>query len=252
VAGEKLSGEELKNLNSFKLKRKKQEKKYGVSIQIETMNKRDYRVWMPVIKNYRTADGRLSNASELITKVKNSKWNRFKNIMTISTLIKTINNMYSEKHKSLRKINLREHSSFTEFIYEVFLNCFGFVQLADEKFLIFILSLLHYQQHFSIAMFSGFLGLIEPEYSMDECNFYVNAIEFLGKDKVKVKKNNTGTQVLYPCTRVDEFIRQFLSNTVERSDYLDFLKEIRVLYKSENNNPINKGYVNGDFVMQKV
>ena len=93
--------------------------------------------------------------------VETNKWNKFKNTMSIKTLMKTITNVYNEKAKTLKRVDQQEHTNFAEFVYEIFLTSVGFANIADQKFLIFILSLDHYKDHFRVNMFCKFLGLIE-------------------------------------------------------------------------------------------
>lgn len=141
---------------------------------------------MPPIKK---KSNEVNNARQLMDVVETNKWNKFKNTMSIKTLMKTITNVYNEKAKTLKRVDQQEHTNFAEFVYEIFLTSVGFANIADQKFLIFILSLDHYKDHFRVNMFCKFLGLIEGQnYKMVDINKFVQGFKFLEQSDTGKKK----------------------------------------------------------------
>ena len=67
-----------------------------------------------------------------------------------------------------------------QFSYNYFSQQFGFKKIADQKFMIFIMSLKNYLPIIRVNIFSRFLGLMEKNinYSNEELRKYLEVLDF--------------------------------------------------------------------------
>ena len=74
----------------------------------------------------------------------------------------------------------------TRFTYTIFLNNFGFAKIADQKFIIFVMSVKKYIQILRINTFAKFLGLFDDNsnYTLDELNKYTDVMEWTYKSNL--------------------------------------------------------------------
>lgn len=106
---------------------------------------------------------------------------KFNNYMTVKTMLKQIALLYSERLTMTKENPAAKEIELANFAYNFYSSQYGVKKIADQKFLILVLSVKKYSQILRINVFSKFLGLSEGSlnYSNDEFNKYIEVLDFV-------------------------------------------------------------------------
>jgi hypothetical protein len=128
----------------------------------------------------------------LVEKVMNKKMSKFKNFMFLKLILKQIQMLYNERIIQGKENSFIKEQNMASFGYTVLHSQFGLKKIADQKFIIFLLSLRKNQSYFRINMFSRFmhLGPMPTNYTVDELNKYLDALDFI------LNQSNLGTSIV--------------------------------------------------------
>ncbi|KAL4496534.1 hypothetical protein ABPG72_015895 [Tetrahymena utriculariae] len=189
-------------------------------------------------KQYQTDLGQI-----IIDKLQNKKYNKFKNFMPVSTILKQINLIYQDRIKQVQENPRFKEISCPNFSYIFLTKIFGLKKIVDQKFIIFILSLKRYMQIFRINMFARFLGILEQKslnFTLDEFNKYIETLDYIqnqcniGKD---LEISESETKYFVPYIKVAVFVGNFADARFTTEETTEFKKEVDQLRENDQRYP---------------
>ncbi|KAL4477527.1 hypothetical protein ABPG74_002677 [Tetrahymena malaccensis] len=189
-------------------------------------------------KQYQTDLGQI-----IIDKLQNKKYNKFKNFMPVSTILKQINLIYQDRIKQVQENPRFKEISCPNFSYIFLTKIFGLKKIVDQKFIIFILSLKRYMQIFRINMFARFLGILEQKslnFTLDEFNKYIETLDYIqnqcniGKD---LEISESETKYYVPYIKVAAFVGNFADARFTTEETTEFKKEVDQLKENDPRYP---------------
>lgn len=205
----------------------------------------------------RSAMDRKNNpAPVIIAKLKQKKMSKFKNFMPLKMVLRQINQIYEERIKWSKESVVVKEEELNCFVYNLYLNNFGFKKIAEQKFIILVLSVKKYLHIVRINLFARFLGLLDgaTNYTVDEFNKYVECMEFLNTNTLGTTIFNADTDSKHytPYTRFLEYLKFFSENKLGIEEYIEFKKEFEPLKEPDPKNVNRYGIIDIDFFMMKI
>jgi hypothetical protein len=201
--------------------------------------------------------GREQNpALAIIEKLKTKKLGKFKNFMPLKSVLKLLQTIYTERINLTKENPSIKEEDIASFTYTYLLNTFGFKKIAEQKFIIFVLSLKKYLHIVRINLFSRFMGLLDgsSNYNVDEFNKYIEGIEFINNSTLgsPISNNDTDAKHFAPYLRCLEFLRYFSENKMGIQEYNDFKKEFETIKQADPKNINRVGIIDIDLFMTKI
>lgn len=195
-------------------------------------------------------------ALAIISKLKTKKMSQFKNFMPLKMVLKQINSIYEERVRLSRESTVVKEEELSCFIFNMFLNLFGFKKIAEQKFIVFILSVKKYLHIVRINIFARFLGLIEGpgNFSVDELNKYIECLDFLNTNSlgVNIPFTETDSKQYTPYVRFQEYLRTFAEGKLGMEEYIEFKKDFEALKETDPKNVNRLGVIDIDMAMMKI
>ncbi|CAD8157084.1 unnamed protein product [Paramecium pentaurelia] len=191
----------------------------------------------------------------LIEKVKNKNPSKFTNYMPIKLVLKFIFTIYQDKIYNQRENKLLRDQDMASYIYNYFLQQFGYTKITEQRFLILILSIKKYLNIIRVNIFAKFLGLLEDKvnYTVEEQQKYLQAHEFIQNQHqlgVQVKENEYNLKFYVPYLRALAYVSS-LQNWYFSGEEMNYLKqEIEQLKESDDKN--KSGIIDFDQMMLRV
>lgn len=207
--------------------------------------------------NRRNAVDRKDNpAPAIIAKLKTKKMSQFKNFMPLKMILKQINSLYDERLKFSRENPLIRDEELSCFVYNTYLNLFGFKKIAEQKFIVLILSIKKNMHILRVNVFGRFLGLIEGagNYNLDEFNKYIECLDFLNNCNMGANIiSGEGEPKLYtPYVRFLEYLKTFAEGKLGIEEYVEFKKEFDAIKEVDPKNVNRYGVIDVDMALMKV
>lgn len=115
--------------------------------------------------------------SQLIAQIKGKNLNNFANMISLKSVFKIILQIYQDRVVLIKENPKIKDIEFSTFVYNFFIKVYGFRKMAQQKFLLFSLTLRKYPTNFRINFFSKFLGLLDPtsaNLSLENLNIYIS------------------------------------------------------------------------------
>ena len=199
---------------------------------------------------------RTNNALKIVQKLKTKKVSKFNNIMPVKQVLKQITNIYEE-----RVIQTKENTSINEeelpvFVLNIFINNFGFRNIAEQKFIIFIASVKKYLHIVRINLFARFMGLLEDKanYTGDEFNKYIEGIDHIKNSKLATTINNNEIDAKYyvPFLRLLDYVKAFSEGKLAFDEYTEFKREFEIIKEVDLKNINRLGIIDVDIAMTKI
>jgi len=198
----------------------------------------------------------VSAAFAIIAKVQDKKLAKFKNFMPMKAVLKQIYSLYNERISQMKETTTWREEEFCVFTYKIFLTTFGFRKIAEQKFIIFLLSIKKYLYVVRINLFARFLGLIQgpSNYTNDEFNKYLECIDFINSSTLgtTIVNNDTDSKHYMPFLRGLEYVRHFSENKMTTEEYVEFKKEFENIKENDPKNVNRNGIIDVDLFMTKV
>jgi len=145
---------------------------------------------------------------------------------------------------------------FTTFIYTWFATNFGFKKLAEQKFIVFVLSIKKYLHIVRINLFARFMNLLDgaSNFTLDEFNKYLEALDFVNTSNLgfPMTNNENDSKQYTPFLRALEYTRMFSENKMPQDEYIDFKKEVENLKENDPKNLNRNGIIDVDRFISKV
>ena len=114
---------------------------------------------------------------QLIAQIKGKNLNNFVNVISLKSVFKIILQIYQDRVVLTKENPKIKDIEFSTFVYNYFIKIYGFRKMAQQKFLLFSLTLRKYPSNFRINFFSKFLGLLDPfsaNLSLVNLNIYIS------------------------------------------------------------------------------
>ena len=195
-------------------------------------------------------------ALAIIEKIKNKKWTNFKNFMPLKAVCKQIHNFYSERTAQVKENSAVKDEPFASFVYVWYTNTFSFKKLAEQKFIIFVLSLKKYLYYVRINLFARFMNLLDgsANFTLDEFNKYIEGLDFMNTSNLGFLHTNVDTDAKHytPFLRGVEYVKLFSDNKMPMEEYIEFRKEFESLKESDPKNFNRNGIIDIDRLLSKV
>ena len=195
-------------------------------------------------------------AMAIIEKIKNKKWTKFKNFMPLKAVCKQIHNFYSERTTQVKENSAVKDEPFASFVYVWYTNTFSFKKLAEQKFIIFVLSLKKYLHYVRINLFARFMNLLDgsANFTLDEFNKYIEGLDFMNTSNLGFIHTNVDTDAKHytPFLRGVEYVRLFSDNKMPMEEYIEFRKEFESLKENDPKNFNKNGIIDVDRLLSKI
>ena len=207
-------------------------------------------------KKEKAKDTSNSAALAILSKIKDKKMAKFKNFMPMKMVLKQIHTLYNERINQAKENSGLKEEEFFVFIYKYFLNNFGFRKIAEQKFIILILSVKKYMHIVRINLFARFMSLSQgsSNFNVDEFNKYLEGLDFITNSTmgIPVVTSETDIKLYTPFLRALEFLRYFSENKIPTDEYVEFKREFDSIKESDPKNINRNGIVDFDLFMTKV
>ncbi|KAL4486029.1 hypothetical protein ABPG72_003963 [Tetrahymena utriculariae] len=195
---------------------------------------------------------------QIVEKVKKNKYYKFRNFMPLPTLLKQINLVYLERMRMINenpRIKEQECSNFTYFFLT---KLYGFKKIVDQKFIIFMLSIKKYLSILRVNMFARFIGLIENRtlnFSLDECNKYVEVLNYVFNISTVGQQPNpveNDAHYMIPFIRAMAFVGNFVDSRMTYDEQTEFKKDIESLKEVDSKGIHTNGLIDFDVFLNKM
>jgi len=210
----------------------------------------------PDNKKKSTKEATISAAYAIIEKIKDKKLTKFRNFMPMKSVLKQIHSLYSERIIHTKENSMWREEEFCAFAYKVFSKNFGFRKIAEQKFIIFLLSVKKYLHIVRINLFARFMNLLQgpSNFTVDEFNKYLEGVEFINNSTLGINMINieTDSKFYAPFLRGLEYLRYFSENKMPMEEYVDFKREFEAIKENDPKNINRNGIVDVDLFMTKV
>ena len=207
-------------------------------------------------KKEKAKDTSNSAALAILSKIKDKKLAKFKNFMPMKMVLKQIHTLYNERINQAKENSGLKEEEFFVFIYKYFLNNFGFRKIAEQKFIILILSVKKYMHIVRINLFARFMSLSQgsSNFNVDEFNRYLDGLDFITNSTmgIPVATSETDIKLYTPFLRALEFLRHFSENKIPTDEYVEFKRDFDSIKETDPKNINRNGIVDFDLFMTKV
>jgi len=192
-------------------------------------------------------------ALAIIASIKNNGMRKFKNFMPMKGVLKHIYTLYNDRSKDNA---IEKDEEFPKFVYTWFLNNFGFKKLAEQKFIIFVLSVKKYIYIVRINLFARFLGLLDgsSNYNLDEFGKYLEAMDYISKVNMgsPIQNVDTDSKHYVAFLKGADYIKYFAETKMSFEEYTEFRKGIEAIKEADPRGINRNGIIDFDLLMTKV
>ncbi|CAD8062414.1 unnamed protein product [Paramecium sonneborni] len=193
----------------------------------------------------------------LIEKIKSKTMGKFTNFLPLKLVLKMITTFYLEKITNQKENKLLRDQDMSAYIYNYYLQQFGYTKVTEQRFMILVLSIKKYIQIVRVNMFAKFMNLLEEKsnYRVEELQRYLEALEYVQNIQnlgIAIKDNEQEQKHYIPYVRALAYLGQ-LQNFNFTQEELNYLKQDLENQKENDPKNINKaGIVDFDLLMIRV
>ncbi|CAD8155780.1 unnamed protein product [Paramecium octaurelia] len=193
----------------------------------------------------------------LIEKIKSKSMGKFSNFLPLKLVLKMISTFYFEKITNQKENKLLRDQDMSAYIYNYYLQQFGYTKVTEQRFMILVLSVKKYIQIVRVNMFAKFMNLLEEKsnYRVEELQRYLEALEYVQNIQnlgITIKDNEQEQKHYIPYVRALAYLGQ-LQNFNFTQEELNYLKQDLENQKENDPKNINKaGIVDFDLLMIRV
>lgn len=207
----------------------------------------------PEFKNKKAKEQKVNPSAAIISTIKESGMKKFKNFMPLKSVLKHIFTLYNDR---LRDNAIYKDEEFPNFVYTWFLNNFGFKKIAEQKFIVFVLSVKKYLYVVRINLFARFMGLLDgiSNHNLDEFTKYLEATEYISKLNLgsPVQNTDTDTKHYIPFLKGADYVKYFAETKMGIEEYAEFRKGIESIKEPDPKGINRNGLMDFDLLMTKV
>ncbi|CAD8159644.1 unnamed protein product [Paramecium octaurelia] len=193
----------------------------------------------------------------LIEKIKSKSIGKFNNYLPLKLVLKMISTFYLEKIANQKENKLLRDQDMAAYIYNYYLQQFGYTKVTEQRFMILVLSIKKYVQIVRVNMFAKFMNILEEKsnYRVEELQRYLEALEYVHSIQnlgITIKDNEQEQKHYIPYVRALAYLGQ-LQNFNFTQEELNYLKQDLENQKEHDPKNINKaGIVDFDLLMIRV
>ncbi|KAL4509253.1 hypothetical protein ABPG72_018184 [Tetrahymena utriculariae] len=107
---------------------------------------------------------------------------KFNGFLPLKSVLKQITQIYEDRIRQIRESRLSPDTEMCIFVFNKFIHQYGFKNVAEQKYLHFLMNILNYQQIFRVHLFGKLLGVFQRDddnYSIEEMDKYISCWHFL-------------------------------------------------------------------------
>jgi len=201
---------------------------------------------------------------QLIQQIKNKNLAKFQNILSPKMIYKIIYQIYQDRITLIKENPKMKEVDCPSFSYNFFIKCYGFRKMAQQKFILFLLSLKKTITQLRINVFAKLLGLLQTpmNYNLEEFNQYIFGLDFVTNSTLANNSDNiqnptigtvnkeTDARFMVNFMKSIEFAK-ILEKECESNEYFQFKKEVETIREEDSKNYLKAGIVDFDMFMSK-
>ncbi|EAR92111.2 EF hand protein (macronuclear) [Tetrahymena thermophila SB210] len=107
---------------------------------------------------------------------------KFNGFLPLKSVLKQITQIYEDRIRQIRESRLSPDTEMCIFVFNKFIHQYGFKNVAEQKYLHFLMNILNYQQIFRVNLFGKLIGVFsrdDENYSIEEMDKYISCWHFL-------------------------------------------------------------------------
>ncbi|CAK67716.1 unnamed protein product (macronuclear) [Paramecium tetraurelia] len=168
----------------------------------------------------------------------------------VKNVLRTISQIY------LEKTSFGGEADMQIFVFNFFLNKYGFKHVAEKKYLQFLLSVIHFCQIFRVNVFARLLCLLHDEhlnFNQEESAFMISGLEYIHSQTslgVNIVQGDSESKFYVPYLRALDYIKIHLENKLTEDEIKELRNDLDNLKESDSKN--KSGVVDLDQFMSKV
>ncbi|CAD8055296.1 unnamed protein product [Paramecium primaurelia] len=236
-----------------------QQEKKPLNQKVNTLAQRKNRKVAPQLGQKVTIsyDFQKNQSKLLIEKIKSKTIGKFNNYLPLKLVLKMISTFYLEKIANQKENKLLRDQDMSAYIYNYYLQQFGYTKVTEQRFMILVLSIKKYVQIVRVNMFAKFMNLLEEKsnYRVEELQRYLEALEYVHNIQnlgIAIKDNEQEQKHYIPYVRALAYLGQ-LQNFNFTQEELNYLKQDLENQKEHDPKNINKaGIIDFDLLMIRV
>lgn len=158
--------------------------------------------------------------------------------MSTKVILKLIQQLYNERIIQSKDNSTILNQDMATFTYSFMLSQYGFKKIADQKFLVFALSIKRNIQIFRINVFAKFLGLLDAvqNFPLEDLNKYIQVLDYvMNVSQVgQLIQNADGDHRFYiPYMRAVQYISFFTDKGMKKEEQLELRKDLERLREDD-------------------
>lgn len=181
------------------------------------------------------------------------------NTLPIKNVLKQISQLYEERVRMVRERRLAPDQEMQIFAFNKFMNNYGFKNVAEQKYIQFLLSVQNYLQINRVNFFARLMQLHTTDkfnYSNEETEKYFQAYEFIVKVSQLgslIHNNDTDMKFIVPYLKVLDYIKTCLEQLLSADDIQEVRNWVEANKEPDKNYQYNnQAILDFDQLMQKV
>ncbi|CAD8173037.1 unnamed protein product [Paramecium pentaurelia] len=180
------------------------------------------------------------------------------NYWPLKNVLRTITQLYDEKIRSSKDNETQKDLEMQIFVFNNFLNRYGFKNVAEKKYLQFLLSVIHFSSIFRVNVFARMIAILQDEhlnFSIEESSFFLQGYDFMCSEStlgVNVVQSESEQKFHVPYLRALDYMKVYLENKMMEDELRDLKNDLENLKEPDPKNLNKQGLIDVDNFLIKV
>ncbi|CAK84613.1 unnamed protein product (macronuclear) [Paramecium tetraurelia] len=180
------------------------------------------------------------------------------NYWPLKNVLRTITQLYDEKVRSSKEYETQKDLEMQIFVFNNFLNRYGFKNVAEKKYLQFLLSVIHFSSIFRVNVFARMIAILQDEhlnFSIEESSFFLQGYDFMCSEStlgVNVVQSESEQKFHVPYLRALDYMKVYLENKMMEDELRDLKNDLENLKEPDPKNLNKQGLIDVDNFLIKV
>ncbi|CAD8179246.1 unnamed protein product [Paramecium octaurelia] len=180
------------------------------------------------------------------------------NYWPLKNVLRTITQLYDEKVRSSKDNETQKDLEMQIFVFNNFLNRYGFKNVAEKKYLQFLLSVIHFSSIFRVNVFARMIAILQDEhlnFSIEESSFFLQGYDFMCSEStlgVNVVQSESEQKFHVPYLRALDYMKVYLENKMMEDELRDLKNDLENLKEPDPKNLNKQGLIDVDNFLIKV